>query len=104
MPQLLWRQIESGTMRNRHTSLFIIALLISTTAGAQTASSPVAATPPTTKTNEGSKVICRTEDELGSRVRKRKICMTRDEWRQVKTETGMTIEKNTTLLAKPGGG
>lgn len=29
-----------------------------------------------------NEVICRTEDETGTRLRKTKICMTRKEWRQ----------------------
>jgi hypothetical protein len=28
-----------------------------------------------------NEVICRTEDEIGSRLRKRRTCMTRKEWR-----------------------
>ncbi len=55
------------------------------------------------KEDEGKKVICRSEDRIGTRVQKRKICMTRDEWRQVSTESNMAIEKSTAQLARPGG-
>lgn len=52
---------------------------------------------------DGTKMICKTDDQIGTRVRKRKICMTRDEWRQVNVESSMTLERNTAQLARPGG-
>lgn len=57
----------------------------------------------TRKEEDGKKMICRSEDRIGTRVQKRKICMTRDEWRQVSTESNMAIEKSTAQLARPGG-
>lgn len=54
--------------------------------------------------NPGKRIICRTDDEIGSRVHKRRICMTRDEWREVAQQSGMATERKSVSVSKPGGG
>ena len=46
---------------------------------------PVTTTPPATSAidpnDKDNEIICHTEDETGTRLRKQKICMTRKQWR-----------------------
>jgi hypothetical protein len=58
----------------------VVTLLVSATALAQTVSTPPAS-PPAAKKDDGSKLICKTEEFIGSKIPKR-ICMTRSEWEQ----------------------
>ena len=60
--------------------------------------------PTATAAKPADPVICRTDDELGSRIAKRKICMKRSEWRDVGHESGQWVEQKSTYLGKPGGG
>lgn len=44
-----------------------------------------------------NEIVCRTEDEIGTRLRKTKICMTRKEWRtgqSTNTDTSPAVQKN----------
>ena len=54
--------------------------------------------------NDPDRVVCRTENEIGSLVHKKKTCMTVAQWREVSAQTGNAMEKNTAQNAKPGGG
>ncbi len=90
-------------MKRTLLPLMVATALAIPQANAQTATTSTAANPPQKK-DDSKKLICRTDDEIGTRVRKKRICLTREEWRQVNTESSMAIEKNTTQLAKPGGG
>lgn len=55
------------------------------------------------KKDNGDRMICRTQEEIGSRLRKKKICMTAAQWREQSFQTGQSIEKRTAQLPKPGG-
>jgi hypothetical protein len=50
-----------------------------------------AATPP--KKADGDKVICRTMDELGSRLASKRVCLTRNQWRQQQDMERQNLDK-----------
>lgn len=53
--------------------------------------------------NSADRMICRTEDEIGSHLRKKKICMTAAQWRDVSFQSGQQVDKRTAEQPKPGG-
>jgi hypothetical protein len=53
--------------------------------------------------NSADRMICRTDEEIGSRLRKKKICMTAAQWRDLSFRTGQQIDKRTAEQPKPGG-
>lgn len=70
---------------------------------------PAAATAPTTvakalPANDVNRVVCRTEDVLGSRLKKQKTCMTLGQWRDVSRQSGDWLEKRTSMKGSMGGG
>lgn len=84
--------IAGATQANAQTSV--------SQAGPQAA--PSAAAPKSR--NDPNRIICRTDDEIGSRVHKRKICMTAAQWNDVSHESGFATERKEALVSKPGGG
>lgn len=54
------------------------------------------ADPPARKTREGegdpNQVICRSENEPGSRIKGRRICLTRAEWRELRAQSRNAID------------
>ena len=48
------------------------------------------------------RLVCRTQAETGSRLSKKKICMTVSEWRELSFRQGQSIDKRTAELPKPG--
>jgi hypothetical protein len=84
---------------NKTKVLFAISML-------SLASSAVAqATQDTPKKPKGdpNRIICRTEDEIGSRIKKVRICLTAAEWRARAQNIGTDIEKREAAIAKTGG-
>ena len=65
--------------------------------GTQTASNTAA------RGKDPNRVICRTEEEIGSRVKKKRTCMTAAQWKDISAEAGRNLEKNTAQLPKAGG-
>jgi hypothetical protein len=66
---------------------------------------PTPAAPADPKAKDAAdRIICRTDDEIGSRIHKRKICMTSAQWRDLSTQSGMAAERKEALVSKPGGG
>lgn len=63
-----------------------------------------AQTPAAKSSKDPNRIICRTDDEIGSRIHKRKICMTAAQWRDVSHESGLATERREALVSKPGGG
>jgi|tagenome__1003787_1003787.scaffolds.fasta_scaffold20971069_3 hypothetical protein len=55
------------------------ALLAATVASGQTESAP----PAPAKKDDGSKIVCKTEEFVGSKIPKR-VCMTRSQWEQAR--------------------
>lgn len=43
--------------------------------------------------NDGSQVVCRQEREIGSRVRSKRVCRTREEWATFRRETRSQVER-----------
>jgi len=50
------------------------------------------------------RVVCRTENEIGSRLHKIKTCKTVAEWRDAASDAANLFEKHNALVAKGGGG
>lgn len=57
----------------------------------------------TARNKDPNRMICRTEEEIGSRVKKKRICMTAAQWRDASHESSLATEKYTAQTAKPGG-
>jgi hypothetical protein len=63
------------------------ALVLAACAGAANA-----APPPAGDKGDGSKMICRTVQEIGSRLSSKRICLTRDQWREQKASQRQDLE------------
>lgn len=63
------------------------------TANAQTAPAP-ADTQATPKKDSSQRMICREDNEIGSIIHKKRICMTAAQWRQASQETGQEFERH----------
>lgn len=61
-------------------------LLAAAAAVATLASGPAVAGKKDDPADDGSKRICRTESNSGSRIASRKVCHTKDEWTQLQRE------------------
>lgn len=59
--------------------------------------------PAPAKDSKDERVVCRTQAETGSRLAKKKICMTVAEWRDLSFRQGQALDKRTAELPKPGG-
>jgi hypothetical protein len=46
---------------------------------------------PPAAANRDDEIICRVEEETGSRLRRQKICMTRKEWRTGEADSGRAV-------------
>lgn len=79
-------------------SLIAVALIASATPLVAEETQPAAAID-----KAKDKVVCRTQTETGSRLNKKKICMTLAEWRDLSFRQGQSIEKRTAELPRPGG-
>lgn len=53
--------------------------------------------------NDPDRMVCKTQDQIGSHLRKRKVCMTVAEWREQAFRTGQQIDRRTAEMPKPGG-
>ena len=84
-------------------SIVLLGALLTTCAVPLLADTPKAQAAPATKSDDPNRMICRTEDAIGSRIKKKRICLTAAEWRDVASESGRTLERSTTHLAFPGG-
>lgn len=79
-------------MRNYGLAMALI-LSVAGVASAQEAGAP--ATEPIVQTapaeNDGSRLICKTEKETGSRVKRNKICKTKQEWDDMRLNTNKQL-------------
>jgi hypothetical protein len=64
------------------------ALLAATAASGQTESAP----PAPAKKDDGSKIVCKTEEFVGSRIPKR-VCMTRSQWEQARQAAAEILDQ-----------
>lgn len=70
-------------------------------APATTAPAPAQAAPalasnaaPAAAAPDKSKLICETDDETGSRLAKRRTCLTADQWREMRRQERLDVEHN----------
>jgi len=73
----------------------ILMLAFAAPAVAQTPAPPTAQTQPAApaaKENPLDKVVCRTEETLGSRLKKHKVCATLREWQEQEQENRDAVE------------
>lgn len=81
--------------------------LVMTAALLATGLPAMADTPATTEAapeNPGDRVVCRTETEIGSRLHRRRICMTLNQWREVGQRSGQAVERRSTQVELNRGG
>ena len=72
-------------------ALVIAATLASAVAVAATAQTTAA--PADTKEGVENKMVCRTIQEIGSRLNRRRVCRTRLEWDELEMQTRRTVER-----------
>ena len=84
----------------------LVAGAMAMTASAVSADSPPAATasPAASDKNAADKVVCRTFDEIGSRIAKKRICLTRAQWRENAAIEGRGLEQSEALRSGARGG
>ena len=73
----------------------ILILAFAAPAMAQTAVPPAPQTQPAApaaKQNPLDKVVCRTEDTVGSRLKKHKVCATVREWQEMEADMRSAVE------------
>ena len=54
---------------------------------------PANSAPPAAKTPDPTEVICERQEEAGSRLSSKRICMTRSQWADQKTQDRQQLEK-----------
>lgn len=52
--------------------------------------------------NKSDKIVCRTENEIGSMLKKKKICMTVAQWREVNFRSGSAVDHNSGSVPRSG--
>lgn len=72
----------------------------------ETTAAPATAPAPAAKPDKNSpnRIICRSEDQIGSLLRKQRICMTAAQWRDVANQSNQRIEHYQTNNGIRGGG
>lgn len=73
----------------------ILAVAFATSSVAQTTPPPTAQTQPAApaaKENPLDKVVCRTEETIGSRLKKHKVCATVREWQEMEAASRQELE------------
>lgn len=72
----------------------------------------VAAAPAAASTNanagktsaKSDPMVCETSEEIGSRLRKKRTCMRRSEWRELRSSNRQQIDRAQTQMPVNGGG
>lgn len=70
-----------------------VALLLAAAAPAMAQDPASDPATPTAKTNPLDKIICRTEEGLGSRLNRKKVCMTVREWKDQAQDSREATER-----------
>lgn len=83
-------------------SLLAFALLAAPVAVLADPAAPASSTDEAKK-KDGERMICRTQSETGSRLNRKRICMTANEWREQSFRQGQALDRKTAELPKPGG-
>jgi hypothetical protein len=79
-----------------------IVMLIGAACSAAMLVSPAVATTPAKK-NDGSKVICRELGETGSRLASKRVCLTREQWRDQAQMQRTDLDKAQRIRTGPDG-
>lgn len=58
-----------------------------------TANAPPATSPASQSTDKSDPMVCESSEELGSRLKKRKVCMRRSEWRAQRQDNAQMINR-----------
>ena len=92
----------------RSALLIAIASLVAAPAAAQITfeNQPPPTQPATGKAQDGSKVICERQEEIGSRLGGKKVCKTAAEWQQERAQQRRTLEdvqRQATSTGTPSG-
>lgn len=58
----------------------------------------------TAKNDPNKKIVCHTDDQIGSRLRKQRVCMTVAQWRELNDQAGMMTERKEVQTMIRGGG
>ncbi|MCC6927226.1 hypothetical protein [Novosphingobium sp.] len=82
-------------------SLLAFALLAAPVAVLADPAAP-ASTNDEAKKADGDRMICRTQSETGSRLSRKRVCMTANEWREHSFRQGQAHERKTAELPKAG--
>jgi hypothetical protein len=80
-----------------------IAMLIGAACASAAILAPAGAATPAKK-QDGEKVICRTMDEIGSRLASKRVCLTRSQWRQQQEMERQNLDKEQRSRTGPDGG
>jgi len=64
---------------------------------------PAAAQAAPAKKADGDKVICRTVPEVGSRLAEKRVCLTREQWRQQKDIERQNLDRIRIRTGPDGG-
>ena len=77
----------------KYVSLLVLAMVTPPLA-AQTGNSPGASVPPAPQAKENplDKIVCRSEETIGSRLKKHKVCATLREWQEQAAENRVAAE------------
>lgn len=70
----------------------LAAMLIAAPVAAQTSPAPQPA-PANTKKSDVDKLVCQRQDEIGSRLSAKKVCMTVKEWQEFRSQNRETLER-----------
>lgn len=76
-----------------------IMLTIALVAGAQAADKPVAVT---NNTSTNDPIVCETTEQLGSLIRKKRVCLHRSEWQAQRQSDRQEIERQQLQIPTSG--
>ena len=68
-----------------------------------TADSTAPTTPPPPQADKSDPMVCETSDEIGTRLRKKRVCMHRSEWRAQHLEEAQMINRTQVQRGVEGG-
>jgi hypothetical protein len=88
-------------MKLAQSVAFSIALCVPSTAIAEQAAPALAK--PKSSSAAPDKLICHVEEETGSRLSKKKVCMTAAQWRESSFEAGQRLERGGINAGRPDG-
>jgi hypothetical protein len=69
------------------------AVLWIVTGFAMALTAPIAAQPSNTKGDDPDEIICERQSVIGSRLAKKKVCMTRQQWQEKRRDDRDTVDK-----------